>query len=626
MNLQNFLLTFGLLLMLVACDGIKLTVESGLGTGTYASNAKVNIKAYMPNPGFEFEQWEGDTQYIEDIASKETYMQLPTLGKDEVLELKVKAVYAVDPTAKEYNVDVENGTGSGSYFTYSIVLISANEPPPGYTFNKWEGDVEYLNSPYLSAQKVVLAKEDISFKATYKVKVIPTPTVNPTTIPDPTPTQGGGDFTVTAVGESYEHGFFILRKFKNKLIAGAFGYSNKQKIFTYAPWAPASPGFSTKESVCDLREFDGYLYANTENQGQVWRTNDGNNWEKVLDVAPDIGCGLAVFNGYIYATELTLDSAPAEIYRSADGKNWERVYSSGSGKRYLKELVVFQNKLYGFYVDLENNATGMLVSSDGKSWTKQSAPARFIRSYVYGGKLWLAGTKKYSSSSESAIYTFDGASFKKIYADSSKSHISYISSIGNTLVATTTVEWKGKQGGATFMQSCDGGVTWKTMHKFKETEAWGIEEYNGAIYVATKQDGGGGKVYKVTGLCGNSITPTPIPTVTPAPTTTPDSNYVNLKECNQVEGFTWKLNKDGNTAIVHNKNYKGCPIKVNGRSPNVGGGVMDDGRPYWRFSGHPKQFTSPAYVETFCNGKVVVTIRIPNTSARCAYYPGGWGD
>jgi len=308
-------------------------------------------------------------------------------------------------------------------------------------------------------------------------------------------------FSVTSIGESYEHGFFILRKFKNKLIAGAFGYSKKQKIFTFSPWAPASPGFTTGESVCDLREFNGYLYANTENQGQVWRTTDGNNWTKVLDEKPGIGCGLAVYNGYIYATENNLDSAPVEIYRSANGTSWEKVYSSGSSKRYLKEIVAFQNKLYGFYVNLEDDSTGMLVSSDGKDWAKQSAPARFIRSYVKGDTMWLAATKKYSSSNESAIWSFNGSNFKKVYSDPTKSHISYISSIGNTLVATTTVAWKGKQGGATLLQSCDGGSTWETVHTFEETEAWGMEEFEGALYVATKQDGGGGKIYKVEGLC-----------------------------------------------------------------------------------------------------------------------------
>jgi len=528
MKILKLLLMTVILSILSACDGIQLTVENGSGSGTYASNAKVKIRANIPVPGYEFEQWEGDTQYIEDISSKETLVQLPQLSKDEVLQIKIKATYAVDPSAKEYDLVVENGSGSGSYLTYSVVMVTANNPAEGYQFDKWVGNVEYLNSPYLATQKVIMDKEDISLKATYKVKV--TPTVTPT--PKPTPTQG---FSVTPIGESYEHGFFILRKFKNKLIAGAFGYSNKQKIFTYSPWAPASPGFSTKESVCDLREFDNYLYANTENQGQVWRTKDGNNWEKVLDVSPDIGCGLAVFNGYIYATENTLDSAPVEIYRSANGTNWEKVYSSGSSKRYLKEIVTFQNKLYGFYVNLEDDSTGMLVSSDGKSWSTQSAPMRFIRSYVFNNKLWLAGTKKYSSSGESAIYTYDGSSFKKVYADSTKSHISYISSIGTTLVATTTVEWKGKQGGATLIQSCDGGVTWKTMHRFNETEAWGIEEFNGAIYVATKQDGGGGKLYKVTGLCG---TTGPDPTPTPTPTGTPGQwvKEVSLSSAGDLSG------------------------------------------------------------------------------------------
>ena len=122
----------------------------------------------------------------------------------------------------------------------------------------------------------------------------------------------------------------------------------------------------------------------------------------------------------------------------------------------------------------------------------------------------------------------------------------------------------------------------------------------------------------------SSSAATSAPTVsTPSPHQISDDDG---KSCSQMVGFVWKMNKEGNTAVLVNKKYSKCSIRTNGRSPNVGGGVMDDGRPYFRYKGHPTQFGPTAKVEVVCNSKVEETIKIPNTGKRCSYYPGGWGD
>jgi hypothetical protein len=301
----------------------------------------------------------------------------------------------------------------------------------------------------------------------------------------------------TPVGESFEDGFFVLRQYRQRLIAGAFGYAGKQKIFSYPPWRPAHPGIVVGESVCALAEFDGWLYANTEASGKIFRSADGERWELVFDGAPHVGCGLAVFNGLLYATITNFDRAPGEIHRSPDGTRWQRVYSSGRKTRYIREIVAYRERLYAFFVDSRSQATGVLVSADGLNWQRLETPARMIRGHVHGGYLWLAATSKYSKHDESSIWRFDGRRFKRVHRETDKSHISNISSMGGALLATTVVEWKGRGGGASLLRSCDGGRSWRTAATFDETEAYGLQTFEGALYVGTKQEGGGGKVYRI---------------------------------------------------------------------------------------------------------------------------------
>lgn len=57
-----------------------LTVENGTGTGDYPENYRVAIQANAPEPDYEFDQWTGDTEYIEDIYQAETTLTMPASG------------------------------------------------------------------------------------------------------------------------------------------------------------------------------------------------------------------------------------------------------------------------------------------------------------------------------------------------------------------------------------------------------------------------------------------------------------------------------------------------------------------------------------------------------------------
>ena len=431
----------------------------------------------------------------------------------------------------------------------------------------------------------------------------------------------GKTFSITEVGASQDDGFFAIEKFKGALYAGSFGYKKRQMIYKVEPFAPVSPGFTVRESVCALREFNGSLIANTESDGLIYKSTDGSNWQKVHDGISPIGCALAVHKGYIYAASAgnSDNNKPCYLYRSKDGSSWEKVYDSGGRVEYIRELVSYGDHVYAFYVtDQKNNF--MLKSADGQKWDKSSTPARIFRGSVHKGLLYLTSASEHSSSA-SGIWKYDGSSFSQIHSVPGKSHVSNIIGAGNDLIALTTKKWKGQGGGASLLVSCGGDSKWVEKKVFDETESWGLAVSGGYVYVGTKQQGGGGKIYKAQGLCDGSSA------AAANPSGTPSAADPTAKSCSDVEGFVWKMNKQGHLAVVMNKSDAGCKAIVNGRNPDQCKELDNgDGRPFCRHYQSPGSFQSPATVEVNCNGSVKYKVNIPNTGTRCAFYPGGWGD
>ncbi len=115
----------------------------------------------------------------------------------------------------------------------------------------------------------------------------------------------------------------------------------------------------------------------------VWRSNDGKSWEKVLDNAPWLHSDLpmsAVFKnrmwmmGGWYNGRLEGRSASNSVWSSKNGKDWELV-TGNAGK----------------------NWDDVWYSTDGKNWTKLKTEGvkwkeRHEHSaFVFQDKIWIAG-------------------------------------------------------------------------------------------------------------------------------------------------------------------------------------------------------------------------------------------
>ena len=156
-----------------------LTVNSGTGSGSYTAGATVNIVAATPATGQEFDRWTGDVANIGNVNAASTFITMPAANAS------VTATYR----ARQYELTVNGGTGSGSYAAGATANIAADPAPAGQEFERWIGDVTQVADVNAAATTITMPAADITVSATYKTRLY-TLTVNSGT--------GSGSYTAGA--------------------------------------------------------------------------------------------------------------------------------------------------------------------------------------------------------------------------------------------------------------------------------------------------------------------------------------------------------------------------------------------------------------------------------------------
>jgi hypothetical protein len=119
-------------------------------------------------------------------------------------------------------------------------------------------------------------------------------------------------------------------------------------------------GFGDKNNaaVSALEVFGGQLYAGTTNDhgAQIWRTADGDNWSQVtLPGFDNVGNGvlfdMIVYNGYLYAGTgaWPVHSFAGQIWRTPDGVQWERVtgaWEANTNNAGVSNFAIFSGMIY----------------------------------------------------------------------------------------------------------------------------------------------------------------------------------------------------------------------------------------------------------------------------------------
>ena len=150
-----------------------LKVDGGIGSGEYGENSEVIIKAYAPELGKEFDKWElvsGDA-VIKDVNSVVTKVTTKAMAANIRAVYKESSVPA--PTLK-FELNVVNGTGSGTYEENEVVSIKADAAPAGEEFDRWmiTSGTAVLDNYRSSNTTITIKDSNVKIEALYK-KIVP---------------------------------------------------------------------------------------------------------------------------------------------------------------------------------------------------------------------------------------------------------------------------------------------------------------------------------------------------------------------------------------------------------------------------------------------------------------------
>jgi hypothetical protein len=136
-----------------------LSITGGSGSGSYGTGSRININATVAT-GKTFVKWTGDTTYVSCDTCLMSVVTMPAKA------IALVAVFTDDAGSK-YALTVTDGSGTGSYYSGSGVVISANLYS-NKDFDKWTGDTSYLTSPTSATTTVTMPAKTITLTATYK--------------------------------------------------------------------------------------------------------------------------------------------------------------------------------------------------------------------------------------------------------------------------------------------------------------------------------------------------------------------------------------------------------------------------------------------------------------------------
>ncbi|MFO7873425.1 MAG: InlB B-repeat-containing protein [Bacteroidales bacterium] len=301
------------------------------GTGSYTPGDQVSLTA-SPNPGYEFVEWTGDIQYLDDEDSADATVTMPS---DNVSLTANFALFTYDINATVVPDESGTVTGTGTYNHFETVILEAT-PAEGYHFTGW-----YENDDMLSANSIYIFeaeedREDIEAhfaKNQYEIQA------------QAMPSAGG---TVTGTG-TYEHGETVILD------------ATPEPGYSFVEWTEeGDPIANATETYTFIAEADRSLTAHFELK-QI---------EITAEAEPAIGGTVTGTGSFSFGEEVTLEASPEEGYAF---KEWtvngnqlstDMVYTF-IAEEDLHVTAHFELKTYTISVDIDPVEGGSVSLDDG---------------------------------------------------------------------------------------------------------------------------------------------------------------------------------------------------------------------------------------------------------------------
>jgi serine/threonine protein kinase len=129
------------------------------GSVTVVSGNNLSFTA-SPNSGKEVDVWTLDGSIVQTGSNSYTVSRVTS---NHSLSVSFKNTEPIT-----YTLTVNNGTGSGSYTTGTVVNISANAAPSGQVFDKWTGSTGRITAVNSANTTFTMGNSDAIIQATYK--------------------------------------------------------------------------------------------------------------------------------------------------------------------------------------------------------------------------------------------------------------------------------------------------------------------------------------------------------------------------------------------------------------------------------------------------------------------------
>lgn len=312
----------------------------------------------------------------------------------------------------------------------------------------------------------------------------------------------------TEVDSSTSYGYFSLYAYRNTLYAGTYDnagvilYSRNGKDWSQLVDLSPDPG----ESVYDMTFFKGYLYAGTENDGKLYRFRlDGTGQGDVdfCSLSDKYVFAVETFGGNIYAAFSRNNNAGIGVCKSSTGDDNDWVTINIPGQTQARDLVIYKDSLYLLTDDANS---GRVYKWNGSGFDLKitfDTGERPLRAAAWAGYMWIT-TRWGDSPKRARIHRWNGVSANatQVYTNSTFKHFSNIKAFNGSLYATATEDWKdhGEDFGESALYRCDdpegGQASWREIDRFEPGSAFGLEGFNGQIYVGTMDEKTRGKIYR----------------------------------------------------------------------------------------------------------------------------------